>query len=73
MSLAEVKENVEAWKGAIRKEMDALLSCGALVRMDPAEEDKLRRDNQLVVLPAKGVFTVKPPDTMEAPSGGPTT
>eukprot|EP00439_Symbiodinium_sp_Y106_P083529 s1339_g23.t1 len=65
MSLPEVKENVGAWKGAIKKEVDALISCGALVRMDSAEEDRLRRDNRLVVLPAKGVFTVKPPDVVE--------
>ena len=70
MSLSEVKENVSAWKGAIRKEVEALISCGALVRMDPVEEDKLRRDNRLVVLPAKGVFTVKPPDSVEGASGG---
>eukprot|EP00439_Symbiodinium_sp_Y106_P004232 s10784_g1.t1 len=69
MSLTEVKENVDAWKDAIKKEVDALISCGALVRMEPTEEDRLRRGNRLVVLPAKGVFTVKPPDSVEGPSG----
>ena len=72
MSLTEVRENVEAWKQAIQKEVDALISCGALVRMDAAEEDRLRRENRLVVLPAKGVFTVKPPDFVEKPEGGET-
>ena len=62
MSLTEVRENVDAWRPAIKKEVDALISCGALVRMEPAEEDRLRRENRLVVLPSKGVFTVKPPD-----------
>ena len=64
MSLTEVRENVGAWRSAIKKEVDALISCGALVRMEPAEEDRLRRENRLVVLPSKGVFTVKPPDVL---------
>ena len=72
MSLAEVRENVEAWKQAIQKEVDALISCGALVQMSSAEEDRLRRENRLVVLPAKGVFTVKPPDFVEKPEDGKT-
>ena len=55
MSLTEVRENVDAWRPAIKKEVDALISCGALVRMEPAEEDRLRRENRLVVLPSKGV------------------
>ena len=70
MSLTEVRENVGAWRSAIKKEVDALISCGALVRMEPAEEDRLRRENRLVVLPSKGVFTVKPPDVLVNTDGG---
>ena len=44
------------------KEVQALISCGALTRLSPEEEDHLNRTGALVVLPAKGVFTVKPPD-----------
>ena len=61
-TLAEVKENIGAWKKAIMKEVQALISCGALTRLSPEEEDHLNRTGALVVLPAKGVFTVKPPD-----------
>ena len=67
-TLAEVRENVGAWKKAIMKEVQALISCGALTKLDPEEEDRLNRTGTLVVLPAKGVFTAKPPD--QAPTDG---
>ncbi|CAE7691977.1 unnamed protein product [Symbiodinium sp. CCMP2592] len=61
-----VRENVMAWKKAILKEVQALINCGALVKLDAAEEDRLQREGKLVILPAKGVFTVKPPDLQAA-------
>ena len=62
MTLGEVRENIEAWRKAILKEAQALLDCGALVKMHPSEEKRLTQEGRLVVLPSKGVFTVKPPD-----------
>ncbi|CAE7296203.1 GIP, partial [Symbiodinium sp. KB8] len=67
-TLAEVRENVGAWKKAIMKEVQALISCGALTKLEPEEEDRLNRTGALVVLPAKVVFTAKPPD--QAPTNG---
>ena len=46
--------------------MEALINCGALVRLNADEEDRLQREDKLVILPAKGVFTVKPPDLQAA-------
>ena len=66
MTLGEVRENIDAWKKAILKEAQALLDCGALVKMHPTEEKRLTQEGKLVVLPAKGVFTVKPPDQATA-------
>ncbi|CAE7711468.1 GIP [Symbiodinium sp. CCMP2592] len=66
LTLGEVRENVTAWKKAILKEVQALINCGALVKLDAAEEDRLQREGKLVILPAKGVFTVKPPDLQAA-------
>ena len=48
------------------KEAQALLDCGALVKMHPSEEKRLTQEGRLVVLPSKGVFTVKPPDQVIA-------
>ncbi|CAE7319100.1 GIP [Symbiodinium sp. CCMP2592] len=48
------------------EEVQALINCGALVKLDAAEEDRLQREGKLVILPAKGVFTVKPPDLQAA-------
>eukprot|EP00439_Symbiodinium_sp_Y106_P072982 s3287_g13.t1 len=66
LTLGEVRENVVAWKKAILKEVQALINCGALVRLNADEEDRLQREGKLVILPAKGVFTVKPPDLQAA-------
>ena len=66
LTLGEVRENVVAWKKAILKEVEALINCGALVRLNADEEDRLQREDKLVILPAKGVFTVKPPDLQAA-------
>ena len=47
-TLAEVRENVGAWKKAIMKEVQALISCGALTKLEPEEEDRLNRTGALV-------------------------
>ena len=51
-----------AWKEAIVKEAEALLSARALVPLTAEQQKILENSGKLVILPAKGVFTVKPPD-----------
>ncbi|CAE7799184.1 GIP, partial [Symbiodinium necroappetens] len=62
VALEDVKQNIAAWSEAIHKEAKALLDAGALVPLSATEQKKLVDSGKLVILPAKGVFTVKPPD-----------
>ncbi|CAE7288644.1 GIP, partial [Symbiodinium sp. KB8] len=62
VALEDVKQNISLWSEAIHKEAKALLDAGALVPMTAEEQRKLVSTGNLVILPAKGVFTVKPPD-----------
>ncbi|CAE7297817.1 unnamed protein product, partial [Symbiodinium sp. KB8] len=62
VALDEVKQYAGRWAEAIHKEAKALLDAGALVPLTPEEQAKLEKSGKLVVLPAKGVFTVKPPE-----------
>ena len=57
-----MKQNVALWSEAIHKEAKALLDAGALVPLTAAEQRQLVESGKLIILPAKGVFTVKPPD-----------
>ena len=50
------------WAEAMHKEVKALLDAGALVPLSPEERASLEASGKLVALPAKGVFTAKPPD-----------
>ncbi|CAE7279098.1 GIP [Symbiodinium microadriaticum] len=62
VALDEVKQYAGRWSEAIHKEAKALLDAGALVPLTAEEQSRLERSGRLVVLPAKGVFTVKPPE-----------
>ncbi|CAE7397602.1 GIP [Symbiodinium sp. CCMP2592] len=60
--LEEVKQFIGRWTEAIVKEADALIKAKALVPLSQEEQRALEASGKLVILPAKGVFTVKPPD-----------
>ena len=62
VALDEVKNYASRWSEAMHKEVKALLDAGALVPLSPEEQASLETSGKLVVLPAKGVFTAKPPD-----------
>ena len=62
VALDEVKNYAGRWSEAMHKEVKALLDAGALVPLSPSEQAELEASGKLVVLPAKGVFTAKPPD-----------
>ena len=71
VALDEVKDHMGEWRAAIHKEVQALFEMGALVAVDDYEAEKLRTSGRLSILPAKGVFTVKPPDHYEGDGVGP--
>ncbi|CAE7275903.1 GIP, partial [Symbiodinium microadriaticum] len=62
VALDEVKQFVDRWSGAIVKEADALIQAKALVPLSIEQQKALEASGKLIILPAKGVFTVKPPD-----------
>ena len=62
IALEEVKQFIDRWVPAITKEADAVIKAGALVPLSREEQRSLEASGKLVILPAKGVFTVKPPD-----------
>ena len=62
VALDEVKQFVSRWREAIHKEAGALLQAKALVPLSADQQRVLEKSGKLVILPAKGVFTVKPPD-----------
>ena len=57
-----VKQFISRWAASILKEAEALIKAKALVPLTVEEQRALEMSGKLVVLPAKGVFTVKPPD-----------
>ena len=50
------------WVETIVKEADALIKAKALAPLTPEEQRALERTGKLVIFPAKGVFTITPPD-----------
>ena len=62
VALDEVKQFVVRWREEIMKEAEALLKAKALVPLTADQQRALERSGKLVILPAKGLFTVKPPD-----------
>ena len=73
VALDEVKNYASRWSEAMHKEVKALLDAGALVPLSAQEQASLEASGKLCVLPAKGVFTAKPPDVemFEDESGQP--
>ncbi|CAE7035047.1 unnamed protein product [Symbiodinium sp. CCMP2592] len=62
VALDEVKQFFPRWAASIVKEADALIKAKALVPSTLEEQRALERSGKLVILPAKGVFTMKPLD-----------
>ena len=62
VALDEVKQFVTRWVEAIVKEAEALIKAKALVPLTIEDQRVLEQTGKLIILPAKGVFTVKPPD-----------
>ena len=61
MPLDQVKNALSKWTGAIEKEVKALFTSGTLVKISPKEAKRLERNGELKIVPAKCVFTLKPP------------
>ena len=57
---ADVRNHLDKWKDAAQDELDSLVKMQAIERYRGSEVQKLLRDPNLEVLPAKCVFTVKP-------------
>ena len=57
---ADVRSHLDKWKDAAQDELDSLVKMQAIKRYRGSEVQKLLRDPNLEVLPAKCVFTVKP-------------
>ncbi|CAE7447103.1 RE1, partial [Symbiodinium sp. CCMP2456] len=69
VSLPEARRYLERWKGAILKEVDALVSSGTVRRLS-AEKARELKSKGMIILPGKAVFTAKPPsDPNDAKAG----
>ena len=62
VSLAEVKQNIKKWKPSIAKEINHLEGNGTLVPIPLAQARDMSSRGEVVLVPAKTVHTVKPPD-----------
>eukprot|EP00435_Cladocopium_sp_Y103_P028784 s3094_g7.t1 len=61
VSQAEVRRNLDDWRGPIEKELVSLFDTkGALKKIPEAEVKKLLEEDRAELLPSKLVFTVKP-------------
>ena len=60
VSPSEVKRHLERWASAAQDEVDSLEGMQAIKRHRGQAAQRLIRDPSVEVLPAKGVFTVKP-------------
>ncbi|CAE7749536.1 RE1, partial [Symbiodinium sp. CCMP2456] len=69
VSLPEVKKYISRWTPAIQKEVQALLDSGTIKRLSPQEARELRQQG-MIILPSKGVFTAKPPIETKEPDSG---
>ena len=61
----QVRRAVEKWHKAIKKELDNLFNTGILRRITMKQALELQRQGKLRLVPSKGVYTLKPPDTPE--------
>ena len=60
VSPSEVKRHLEKWKLPAQEEVDAMEGMSAIIRHKGVSAKELLRRANVEVLPAKGVFTVKP-------------
>ena len=60
VSLHEARRYIDRWRGAIMKEVDALVDSGTVRRLT-AEQARELKAQGMVILPGKAVFTAKPP------------
>ena len=61
VSPGEVKQKIEKWKKAIEAEIDSLFNLkGALRLVEKDEMRRLMKEQEVVPLPSKVIFTVKP-------------
>ena len=60
VSPAEVRKHADKWKDAALEELNSLEGMQAIIRHKGAAARKIMQDRSIEVLPAKGVFTVKP-------------
>ena len=59
----QVRRAVGKWHKAIKKELDNLFNTGTLRRITMKQALELQRQGKLRLVPSKGVYTLKPPDT----------
>ena len=59
--LDQVRRVLFKWKDAVEKEVGALFSSGTLVKISYAEAKAMEKRGELKIVPAKCVFTLKPP------------
>ena len=61
--LTQVKRALDRWTEAIKREVDMLFKTGTLRKVDLQEIRKLEGEGKVLMVPAKCVFTLKPPAT----------
>ncbi|CAE7422676.1 GIP [Symbiodinium sp. CCMP2456] len=62
VELQEVKNHLSEWKESIRKEVEGLMSSGTLRPVPLADARKMAQAGEIVLVPAKTVHTIKPPN-----------
>ncbi|CAE7228572.1 unnamed protein product, partial [Symbiodinium sp. CCMP2456] len=63
VELVEVKRNLGEWKESIQKELSTLLDSGTLRTIPLSEARRKAQAEEIVLVPAKTVHTVKPPSS----------
>ncbi|CAE7908879.1 RE1 [Symbiodinium sp. KB8] len=60
VSLHEARRYIDRWRGAVMKEVEALVNSGTVRRLTPEQAREMKAKG-MVFLPGKAVFTAKPP------------
>ncbi|CAE7295290.1 GIP, partial [Symbiodinium necroappetens] len=60
VSLHEARRYIDRWRGAVMKEVDALVNSGTVRRLTPEQAREMKAKG-MVFLPGKAVLTAKPP------------